>query len=179
MLTSVTAELPAFLVPPASRESGRDAAANERKTPADDRVELSADDAEAANSREPESPTYGRDGRFVAVTSESERYQDSGANQESAGRQNGRELTLAEFDAVVPPAAREELRALADRVNEQASTQSLEPKDYMLISDLMMRVGRYTEALDAERRAAELEEPGANALAASAPSADASSQDNG
>lgn len=69
-----------------------------------------------------------------------------------------RDLALAEFDAVVPPAAREELAALADRVNQRADSRTLDSDDYRLISDLMARLGRFAEANDAIERARELED---------------------
>lgn len=71
-----------------------------------------------------------------------------------------RNLDLADFDAVVPPAAREELIALADRVNKKATNHPLTSKDYKLITDLMTRIGRFREAHDALDKARELEEAG-------------------
>lgn len=68
-----------------------------------------------------------------------------------------RDLSLAEFDAAVPPAAREELRALADRVERRATTQSFEPRDFKRLSELFDRVGRFGDAKQALDRARELE----------------------
>jgi hypothetical protein len=162
MLTSVTADLPVYLVPPATRESGRSAGDDKRAMRAADKVELRDEAAERANSQEPESSIYGPDGRFVAATARAESEQDTvpdrGRQKQRTDEESARELSLAEFDAVVPPAAREELRALADRVHERAKAETLESKDYLLISDLMTRVGRYTEALEAQQRAEELEQ---------------------
>ena len=72
-------------------------------------------------------------------------------------RSRSRDLSLAEFDAAVPPAAREELRALADRVSRRAANQSLEPNDYKRISELLDRVGRFADAKQALDRAHKLE----------------------
>lgn len=72
-------------------------------------------------------------------------------------RSQSRDLSLAEFDAAVPPAAREELRALADRVNRRTTTQTLESRDYKRISELFDRVGRFREAKQALDRAHKLE----------------------
>lgn len=72
-------------------------------------------------------------------------------------KSRSRDLSLAEFDAAVPPAAREELRALADRVNRRTTTQTLEPRDYKRISELFDRVGRFGDAKQALNRAEKLE----------------------
>jgi len=72
-------------------------------------------------------------------------------------RSRSRDLSLAEFDAAVPPAAREELRALADRIDRRAYTQPLEPRDYRRISELLDRVGRYSDSQEALKRAEDLE----------------------
>ena len=117
----------------------------------------------------------GRDDTPPAASRQTDKATDSRAEQTArAARGNGdvkqtllkaatdvrsqpRDLSLAEFDAAVPPAAREELRALADRVERRATTQSFEPRDYKRLSELLDRVGRFGDAKQALDRAEELE----------------------
>lgn len=73
---------------------------------------------------------------------------------ESASR---RDLTLAEVDAAVPPAARAELRELADRLSRHSENSRLQADDYRQLAKLMERVGRYEDARVAEAKAGELE----------------------
>jgi len=75
-------------------------------------------------------------------------------------RARTRDLSLKEFNAVVPPAAREELVALAAQVNQRTTSRTLTSKDYKQISDLMARVGRFSEANEAFEKATELENGG-------------------
>lgn len=68
-----------------------------------------------------------------------------------------RDLTLAEVDAAVPPAARAELRELADRLSRRTENGGLEADDLRQLAKLMERVGRYEDARVAEAKAGELE----------------------
>ena len=158
MLPSVSAELPAYLVPPTGRGGGTGPPVEAGAEPTVDRVELSVDRAVDAQSRSPNSGLYGPDGRFVDA---SPRASEEGARRnasDSGAREDARNLTLDEIDAVVPPAAREELRALADRVEKKPPAKPLTSEEYRRISDLMERVGRHSEATAARARAEELEQ---------------------
>lgn len=157
MLPSISAELPAYLVPPSSREAGtNDASSQTGAEQGPDRVELSVDRAIDAQSKAPDRGLYGADGRFVASSSGAGEHGDTRSSRQNS--EDRRNLTLEEIDAVVPPAAREELRALADRVERQKSAKDLTSSDYRRISELMERVGRHAEARDALDRAMELEQ---------------------
>ena len=74
-----------------------------------------------------------------------------------AESESQRDLTLAEVDAAVPPAARAELRELADRLSRRAGNGGLEADDLRQLAKLMERVGRYEDARVAEAKAGELE----------------------
>lgn len=157
MLPSISAELPAYLVPPSSREAGTNDASNQSGAEqGPDRVELSVDRAIDAQSKSPDRGLYGADGRFVASTSAAGEHANTRPSRQNSD--DRRNLTLEEIDAVVPPAAREELRALADRVERQKTAKDLTSTDYRRISELMERVGRHAEARDALDRAMELEQ---------------------
>jgi hypothetical protein len=74
----------------------------------------------------------------------------------------GRTLSLGEINAVVPPAAKAELRELARRLDrDQDDGQARSAREYRRIAELMDRLGRYEEAQQARRRAASLEDGGA------------------
>ncbi|MCG8406146.1 MAG: hypothetical protein MI923_13195 [Phycisphaerales bacterium] len=167
MLPAISADLPAYLTPTSRKESGQLTTADADSTPAA-RVELSADRALQANSSQPGKGLYGPDGRFVETAnrraeSEPRQREREEADQVSPRAQDSdvvdtRKLTLAEFDAVVPPAAKEELKALADRVGQQGTTATLTARDYKQVADLMDRLGRYDKANEALEKARELEE---------------------
>jgi hypothetical protein len=74
-----------------------------------------------------------------------------------AESESQRDLTLAEVDAAVPPAARAELRELADRLSRRSGNGGLEADDLRQLAKLMERVGRYEDARVAEAKAGELE----------------------
>lgn len=69
-----------------------------------------------------------------------------------------RDLSLEEVNAAVPPAAREELRELADRVDRRSRNNQLQVDEYRRIADLMERIGRYEDAQAARKKAQELKE---------------------
>ncbi len=74
--------------------------------------------------------------------------------------QNGseeRELSLSDFESVIPPAARGELKDLADSVGQLTESDRLGPRELKQIAELMSRVGRHDYAKRALDRAAELE----------------------
>jgi hypothetical protein len=64
---------------------------------------------------------------------------------------------LAQLDAVVPPAKREELQELARHVERRSGPRALDAIEYKQIATLMERVGRYDQAMRALDRAEELE----------------------
>ena len=76
----------------------------------------------------------------------------TGSSQSESG-QHDRDLALSNFDAAIPPAAREELRALADRVQRKSSEQSLSQDEYKKLAELLMRVGRHSDAMWARTEA--------------------------
>ncbi len=82
------------------------------------------------------------------------------SSDSDAARQATRDLSLAEFDAAIPPAAREELRALADRVTRRTNGADLTADDYRQLSRLYDVLGRYDKATDALTKAQELESYG-------------------
>lgn len=75
----------------------------------------------------------------------------------TGGSEDERELSLSDFESVVPPAARTELRELADNVGRLTDSDRLGPRELKQIADLMSRVGRHDYAKRALDRAAELE----------------------
>lgn len=217
MLPAISADLPAYLVPPSSREVDSAAAQNAGFGPSAE-VSLSAEQALARNSAQPGRVEYGRDGRFVETaarrdlegqpagdqppaaarrgegrpgadiqatsgeTRASATREDSRGEEPSTARETGRDasraasllhsaadstqetrdLSLKEFDAAIPPAAREELRALAERVSRRAHSASLSADDYRQLSRLFERLGRYDQSFDALARAEELERGGSD-----------------
>lgn len=123
------------------------------ETPDEDEVATSAANTDAAARAD---VRRARNDSRDRVHAEARQAQEA-ADAEKARK---RDLALSEFNAVVPPAAREELVALADRVNQRSTSRSLSSKDYKLISDLMVRVGRFSEANEAFEKATELENGG-------------------
>ena len=169
MLPAISADLPAYLNPPSRKASGQPTTNDAGAAPAA-RVELSADRTLQANSNQPGVGIYGPDGRFVETAGrreqspsqsdqrqENEEASPAPLKAEDADPSDTRKLTLAGIDAVVPPAAREELKALADRVNSPGPGKTLTARDYKLVADLMDRLGRYDEANRALDKARELE----------------------
>jgi hypothetical protein len=111
-----------------------------RRSPADE-TSTSEKAAEQRARSEDAEPTA-RQRRLEAFKAESE---------------SQRDLTLAEVDAAVPPAARAELRELADRLSRRSGDGGLEAEDLRQLAKLMERVGRYEDARVAEAKAGELE----------------------
>lgn len=166
MLPAITADLPAYLNPATRKAAGQTTTADTEANPAT-RVELSTEQTLQANSNQPGTGIYGPDGRFVETASRRDQSEQSPRENDKAApsslktaenSSNRRKLKLSEFAAVVPPAAREELKALADRVGRQSTGPTLTARDYKLVADLMDRVGRYDEAKVALDKARELEE---------------------
>jgi len=119
-------------------------------------TQISRDDTPAAN-RQTDETTNNRAPKNEQPARGNENVKQQLLEAATDVRSRSRDLSLAEFDAAVPPAAREELRALADRVDRRATTQSLEPRDYRRISELLDRVGRFGDAKQALERAEKLE----------------------
>lgn len=71
-----------------------------------------------------------------------------------------RELALANFDTIIPPAAREELKALADHVSRAAAQRQLDRDQYHEMADLMSRLGRHPDAARARAEAQSMEQSG-------------------
>lgn len=113
--------------------------------------------AQTEPNRQTDQPTKNRAAKNDRPPRQNENVKQDLLEAAADVRSRSRDLSLAEFDSAVPPAAREELRALADRVNRRATTQSLEPRDYKRISELLDRVGRFGEAKQALERAEKLE----------------------
>jgi hypothetical protein len=114
------------------------------------KLDLSTDQAVDAQTKAPGNGLYGPDGRFV----ESSARRELNAHCEAERR---RDLVLAGFDSIIPPAAREELLALADRVQQAAVGRRTDPRQLRQIARLMDMVGRYDEANRALVEAEELE----------------------
>ncbi len=81
-----------------------------------------------------------------------------------------RDLALSNFDSIIPPAAHEELRALADRAERAASRRKLDSDDYKKMADLMTRLGRHPDATRAIAEAKAMEEMREDASPGDAPS---------
>lgn len=81
-----------------------------------------------------------------------------------------RELALANFDTIIPPAAREELKALADHVSRAAAQRQLDRDQYHEMADLMTRLGRHPDAMRALAEAESLEKTTKDAPSDEAPS---------
>ncbi len=174
MLPAVSAELPAYLVPPAVNASPRTANTAQGYGPAAV-AEISADAVRAAQSRRPGVGLYGPNGRFIESTAgrhAGARTTRQPTPQAADGDRSGggaptedlanaavastessiarkRDLSLAQVNAVVPPAHQDELRELADHVRRTTDVRRLEARDYERIADLMERVGDYDQAKQA------------------------------
>lgn len=195
MLPAVTAELPAYLVPPTVDTAAKTTNGGKGSGPAAT-VELSTDAVRAAQSRRPGVGLYGPDGRFVESASQRRVPQDAppqptvqatkrpttadnsdattkaarleaakasrddaskAARLEAARSARTRNLSLAQVNAAVPPAQKQELEDLAKRVQRKSDEQPLDAPDYRKIADLMERVGKFDQAKQALDKAAALE----------------------
>jgi len=190
MLPAISADLPVYLTPPSDKEAGRQTTTDAGFGPST-RVDFSKDKAVAAQSTKPGNGLYGADGQFV----ESAAHRDDAAPQTPGGMEKtavaktsraasatesspgllsnsdvpaaagSRDLSIDSFNSALPPAATEELRSLADRVERRAAEQELSSRDYRQVAELMERVGRHHEAkraadaADAARALEELTEP--------------------
>lgn len=166
MLPAISADLPAYLLPPKSGGDGERPTAESSFGPAV-RVQISANGSHAAEGQAPGTGLYGPDGQFVEAASQRESQQGSGGGTSNGGQpvlsspagsdasQTPRELDLADFDSIIPPAVREELRALADRASRDLQSNDMQPQEYKQLAELMIRVGRYHEAVQAWNRADE------------------------
>jgi hypothetical protein len=72
-----------------------------------------------------------------------------------------RELALDNFDSIIPPAAKEELRSLADRAQRAAAQRKLDSEGYKEMADLMTRIGRHPDAARARAEAEDMEQSSA------------------
>lgn len=181
MLPAITANLPVYQAPPRAAEA--DAPSGRTGFGPDVVVDLELVRRTGARNSD-RSGVYGPDGQFVESGSrrelrerprssnqgrpESEIAEDlTPASRETESRAakievaskeaaSERDLTLEEVDAAVPPAAREELRALADRVNRRSQSKELPADEYKKIADLMERIGRHEDAQVARKRAEDL-----------------------
>ncbi|HVP12091.1 MAG TPA: hypothetical protein VMV94_13000 [Phycisphaerae bacterium] len=79
-------------------------------------------------------------------------------NNATQNTQHDRDLALANYDSIIPPAAREELAHLADRVQRKSSEQALSPSEYKKLAELLMRVGRHSDAMWARSEAEKLQQ---------------------
>ncbi len=180
MLPAISADLPAYLIPPKTGGDGRNTGTDESDFGPAARVDVSK--AAAAQSQNPNQGLYGPDGQFVETAARREtedrpdakefaqraRHAESAGAEPKAGSPMGpeaeptrhRDLVLSDFDAIIPPAASEELRALADHVSRRADEQQRGPREYKQVVDLMTRVGRHHDAADAMAKARALEEAG-------------------
>ncbi len=215
MLTAVSSELPAYLLPPKAEAEGR--APSTSESGPDARVSVSTRGAAAAQAHPSGSGLYGPDGQFVESTAQRTGQQpatqgqsdpvaydgaSSGASYSFQAEQgyitdspdesvqihpasksaefHGRDLGLSDFDATIPPAAKEELRSLADRIERKVGGASLEAREYRQMAELMSRVGRHDEAMAALAKAEELEKRGQTQLhETSQESTDATKQEAG
>jgi len=150
MLPAISADLPAYVAGPQRPPDSRRTSTGESAFGPPVQVALSTDEAVDAQSQSPGLGLYGPDGRFIESSARRELLSNGDADGE-------RELGLAEFDAIIPPAAREELRALADRVGQAVVGHQSEPRQLRQIARLMDKVGRYDEAKRALAEAEDLE----------------------
>lgn len=206
MLPAISADLPAYLVPPKATGDGAPTSTDDSRFGPSTQVELSSERAIDAQSRAPGTGIYGPDGRFVEAAARKDLQEDasqmpsmvaeaagedtttventttppdSSAPRElrpdtAAERRQGsarlsaeeqtvareRDLALADFDSIIPPAARAELNALADRVSRAAEGGDLGSRELKQIAHLMTAVGRYDEAYRATSMAEEIEKAG-------------------
>lgn len=212
MLPAISANLPAYLVPPNPNGPTSETQESSRFGPAAT-VELSASGSAVAENAAPGAGLYGPNGQFVeagarrntanqhseknpptptegrtdqqpdsAPTASQQRpadeEQETAANRnvqnESRSRRDAprppestelappsehevRDLSIKEVDAVIPPAAREELRELADRIEKKSESQRLNAREYREIAQFFERVGRHDEARRARELATDLE----------------------
>jgi len=203
MLPAISADLPAYLLPP---QAGQEA----RRTGSEDfgpatEVELSVDKAVTSQSTDPGTGIYGPDGRFVesaarrdvedqprgsesagppaaetasaapaaevgSVEAASQPSEESPSDDEQPGSApemlspdrstaaRDRKLALDNFDSIIPPAAKEELRSLADRAERAAAQRKLDSEGYEEMADLMSRLGRHPDAARARAEAEAMEQ---------------------
>lgn len=173
MLPAVTAELPAYLVPPRTQTAGRATGGTSDFGPSAN-VELSAEDVRAKQSRKPGVGLYGPNGRFVEPTSQKQdeiqprtQPKPESNEQEASARaarvkaesdEARRQLSLAQVDAALPPAQRDELKDLARRIQRRNAQEPLPAKEYKQIANLMQRVGEFKEARQALEKARKIEQ---------------------
>jgi len=165
MLPAISADLPAYLLPQKAGGEGERPTTESSFGPAV-RVRISANGSRAVEGQSPGTGLYGPDGQFVEAAARRES-QGSGGGTSNGGQpvlsspaggdasQTPRELDLADFDSIIPPAVREELRALADRASRDLQSNEMQPQEYKQLAELMIRVGRYHEAVQAWNRADE------------------------
>lgn len=180
MLPAISADLPAYLIPPKTGGDGRNTGTDKSDFGPDARVDVSK--AAAEQSQNPNQGLYGPDGQFVETAARREtenrpdakksaqpaRQSESAGAEPKAGSPTGpdaestrqRDLALSDFEAIIPPAASEELRALADHVSRKADERQRGPREYKQVVDLMTRVGRHHDAAEAMAKAKALEEGG-------------------
>jgi hypothetical protein len=157
MLPAISADLPAYLIPPKTGGEGRQTGTDKSDFGPAARVDVSK--AAAAQSQDPNQGLYGPDGQFVETAARRET-EDRPAAKDPAQGTRHRDLVLSDVDAIIPPAASEELRALADHVSRKAEEYDRGPREHKRVADLMTRVGRHHDAVEAMARARELEEAG-------------------
>ncbi len=187
MLPAISADLPAYLLPPSRGGDGRRTETDESQFGPATRVEVSSAEAIAVQSHQPATGLYGPDGQFVETAGRRET-QDRPADDQAVqadvesqvraelsseradDAERSRDLNLADFDAIIPPAMREELDDLANRVADDSQDDDLRRADYQKIADLMTRIGRHDEAMRALAKADELEKLNQEKLTGDAPS---------
>lgn len=171
MLPAVSANLPVYLLPPQGSGTERAVAMRSPFGPAA-RLELSGSASEAAARAGPANGLYGPDGQFVEsavrretnLNARSDGQTEAGRSHDRAGPRKtshseetrNRDLSLSNADVAVPPAAREELVELIDRLKSREGSRHFDADDYKRIARLMERVGRYDDAAQARDRADEL-----------------------
>lgn len=197
MLPAISADLPAYLLPPSRGGDGRRTETDESQFGPAARVDVSSTEAMAVQSQQAATGLYGPDGQFVETAGRRET-QDRPADDQAARAdadsqvrsadpepnqvvsdkaapepdrevraeiateradqaERSRDLNLADFEAIIPPAMREELDDLANRVADDSQDSDRRRADYQKIADLMTRIGRHDEAMRALAKADELE----------------------
>ncbi len=161
MLPAISADLPAYLMPPTTTEE------SQGKTPDANpatKVDIRAVGAASEKAGEAGTGLYGPDGQYVeAAGGRVDKQEVSSDGRPSSldaaekTRGSNRDIPLEGYDAAIPPAAKEELMALADRASRRASQQELDPREYERIARLMSSIGRYDEARVATVKAEELQ----------------------
>lgn len=177
MLPAVSADLPAYLLPPKSGSGERLTGDDNDGFGPSVQLDLSSAEAVEAQSRNPGIGLYGPDGQFVETSNRASSGSTpfSGTADQS---EQARDLDLAQFDSVIPPAAREELRALADRVARKAEEKAFDSRDFQQIARLMAQVGRFDRANWALTRAKELDSGEENPSEPAAPSVIEATREN-